>query len=449
MITVRKNSFATCRFYNSCSSENPRSSGRLQLRPYFGHFSGTWITFDIRKSLNSAGNHKIKVKVEGSRDSTSIHLRTHQSSLDLTKSVTRVKIKDLCLQYVHATKLPNIELHHSPKSLAFLCEKTILLNLNEIDSSVLPPVSFSHLNPRTFSTQNIVVKVWFGSSSCLTRMVRMKVRQGISVAELQWMLCGKLHVKIEPSKLNIYEYKSMEKLSESSYLDPSQVILHCVVLPSNHRDSIIVSLVGKHMEQIRVDSEDMTLDQFQKKIKEKFGLLPSSFIFIPQVIRNVNVSRCGQVAMSAVLNKSTLYLIDSRRRNLPLVDNTPLASLKYEQLNMSKLTMSELNLFSSNLVRAYEVTGPTIPISYRTSTSVGRGEYALISNRMHAISINLSWSIRTLLRYIEEISHFPCENICYKSSTLPHASLLEEHFADRHWKACSTDNVVDGAPVVF
>lgn len=450
--SVRKNSFATCRIYNSCGSggsgENLRSSGRIQLMPYFGHFSGKWITFDIRKSLNSTGNHKIKVKIEGCQDSSSIHLRTHQPYLDLTKSVTRVKIKDLCLQYVHATKPPSLEFHHNPKTLAFLCEKTILLNLNEIDSSVLPPVSFSHLKPSTFSTQDIIIKVWFGSSSCLTRMERMKVRQGMSVAELQWMLCSRLPVKIEPSKLNLYEYKSMEKLSENSYLDPSQVIFHCVVLPSTHRDSIIVSLVGQHIEQVKVDSEAMTLNQFQEKIKEKFGLLSSSFIFIPQVFRNMKVSMCGRVAMSAVLDKSTLSLIDSRRRNLPLVDSIPLASLKYEQLNMSKLTLSELSLFSSNLVCAYEVTGPTIPISYRTSTSVGRGEYALISDHLHAISINLGWSIRTLLRYIEEISHFPCENICYKESTLPHASLLQEYFADKNWK---TDRIefMDAPIVVY
>lgn len=447
--SVRNNSFATCRVYSNCGSdENRRWSGRLQLRPYFGHFSGLWVTFDIRRSLNSGGNHKIKVRIEGCPDSrtSSINLR-HQSSLDLTKSVTRVKIKDLCLQYVHSTKPPNIEFQHNPCSLAFLCEKKVLLNLNEIDSSILPPLLFSHLNPSTFSTQDVIIKVWFGSSRCLTRIERMKVRQGISVAELQWMLCRKLVVKIEPSKLDIYDYKSMEKLSETSYLTPHQAIFHCVVLPSIHRDSIIVSLVGRDIGQIKVESRDLTLNQFQSKIKETFGLLSSSFIFIPQVYRSKNVRKCNHVAMSAVLDKSTLPLIDNKRRNLPLIDNTPLTLLEYEELNMSKLTLSELSLFSSNLVCAYEVTGPTIPISYRTSTTVGKGEFSLISDRLHAISINLTWSVQTLLRYIEEISHFPCENIYYRESVLPHTSLLQQYFADQHWRTKSTDQI-DGAPIV-
>ena len=154
--------------------------------------------------------------------------------------------------------------------------------------------------------------------------------------------------------------------------------------------------------------------------------------------------------MSVVLDGSTLSLIDSRRRNLPIIDSTPLTMLKYEQLDMSKLKISELNLLSSTLVYAYEVTGPTIPISYRTSTSVGKGEYALISDRLHAISINLSWSIRTLLKYIEEISHFPCEDISYGGSIIPHSSILQQCFAGNHWRIKDTDQIefMEGAPRV-
>ena len=442
-------SFAICHI-SSGSDGNLRSSGRLQFRPYFGHFSGMWIDFDVRKNLSSAGNHKIKIKIEGCQDS-SIHLRlrAQQPSLDLTKSVTRSKLKDLCLQYIHAIKSPNLKLQHGPKSLAFLCEKIILLNLNEINSSVLPPVSFSHLKPSTFLTQDVIIKVWFGSSSCPTKMERMKIRQGISVAELQWMLCNKLPGQIEPSKLDIYEYKSMEKLSESSYLTPKQVIFHCVAMPSTHRDSIILSLIGHGIEKIDVEPCNTTLNQFQNAIKQKFGLQASSYIFLPQIDQSKKISH---VAMSAVLDKSTLSLIDSRRRNLPIVDSIPLTLLKYDQLDMYKMTLSELNLFSANIVHAYEVTGPTIPISYRTSTSVGRDEYALISDCLHVVSINLTWSIRTLLKYIEEISHFPCEDIDYKGSILPHTSLLHQYFTNSTWKTKGkvTDHIefIDNVPKI-
>ncbi len=215
-------SFAACHI--TCGSEeNLRSSGKLQLKPYFGHFSGIWITFDVRKNLDFAGNHKIKVKVKGCRNPTSIHLRalpTLQPSLiDLAKSVTRLKLKDICLQYVHSLKPPKLELKHTPQRLAFLCEKKVLLNLNEIDSSVLPP------------------------------------------------------------NLDMYEYSSMEKLPENSYLTPSQINFHCVVLPVNHQDSIIVSLVGQCIEQIKVEPcNHMTLNQFQNKI----WIAPIKFYFHSQ-----------------------------------------------------------------------------------------------------------------------------------------------------------------------
>ena len=421
-------SFATCHI--SCRSEgNVRSVGRLQIKPYFGYFSGCWITFDVRKSLDSAGNHKIKVKIDGCKCPSSIYLRTHQPLLDLSKSATKLKLKDLCFQYVHSTKAPNFNFTRNPSSLVFLCERKVLLSLNEINPAILPQVSFSHLNP---NVQDIIVKVWSGSSNYPTRIERMKVKQGISISELKWILCYKLSIGIEPSKLDIHEYRTVEKLSDDAYLASDQALFHCVVVPSIQRDSIIVCLVDQDIEEIKMDPHDMTLNQFQAKIKEKFALHPSSFVFIPQAFKNEK--RCNEVTMSAVLEKSTLPLIDSKRRNLPIVGSIPLTLLKYEQLDMYKLELCKLNLLSSNLVYVYEVTGPTIPILLRTSTSCGKGEYALISDRPHAVSINLNWPVRTLLKYLEEISHFPCEDISYGGSLLPHDSLLSGFFSGCSWR---------------
>ena len=439
-------SFASCHF--TCGSEeNTRSSGKLQLKPYFGHFSGSWMTFDVRKNLDFAGNHKIRVKIEGYLNSTSIHLRALKPVLDFSKSATRLKLKEICLQYVHSLKPPKFELKHSPQKLVFLCERKVLLNLNDIDTSVLPPTFFSHLNPVKFLTQDVHIKVWFGSSSFPTIMERMKVKQGILISELQWMLCNKLPVKVEPSKLDMYEYWNIEKVSENSYLSPNQVNFHCVVLPDNHQDSIVVSVVGHGIEQIKL-GKNMTLNEFQHKIKEKFGLHPSSFIFIPSLF---NSSNFRQIAMSAVLDKSTVWLLDNCKRNLPMVDNIPLISSPCEKLEAFNCTLTELNLLSSNLVYVYEVTGPTIPIFYRSSTSVGKGEYALISDRLHAVSINLSWSVRTLLKYIEDISHFPCEDISYKGSILPLSSLLGEYFTNCCWKVKGNNitDMTEGVPKVI
>lgn len=437
------NSFANY----SYSGGNQRSSGRLTVRPYFGHFSGLWITFDIRKSTNSAGNQKVKIKIEGCRCPSPIYLRTHQPVLDLSKPDAQLQLKEICLQYAHAADVPQIQLQKNPRSLSFLCEKQILLNLNKVNSAILPQVSFSHLNPETFESQDVIIKIWFGSSSFPTRIERMKVKQGLSIAELKWMLCSKLSnlVTLSPLKLDIYDYRSMEKISDTTYLVPHQTIFHCVAQPPIHRDSIIVSLMGQDIDEIQV-SHNMTLNHFQAKIKEKFSLQPSSFIFIPKVFQSKKLCHRNEVTMSAVVEKSTLSLIDSKRRNLPIVDSIPLTLLKYEEIDMFKTMLPELDLLSSNLIYVYEVTGPTIPLTFRTSTSVGsRSEFALISDRAHAVSINLSWSVQTLLKFIEEISHFPCGDISYRGEILPHSSLLSQFFTGCSWKckgqSCLTQDI--------
>ena len=432
-------SFATCHFH-CASEENTRSSGKLYLRPYFGHFSGIWVTFDVRKKLDSARNYKIRVKIDGYHSPYPFYLHLRCGISDLTQPVARRILKDTCLKYVHKFEPPNLMLNHEPKSLLFLCERTILLNLNELNLSVLPSISFSHLKPSTFSTQDLFIKIWYGLSTFPTKIKRMKVRQGISIAEIQWMICGKLSVQTEPSNLELYEYSSTNKLSENSYLSPHQVMFHCIVLSSIDRDSIVVSLAGQNIEQIKVD-QCMTLNQFQAKVREKFALDSSSYIYFPSVCRNKNVSHCNQITMSAFLDVSTVPLIHSKQRNLPLVDGIPLSILKYENLDMYKLKISDLGLLSSNLVHAYEVTGPTIPITFRTATNIGKGEFALISDRPHAVSINLDWSVQILLKYIEEICHFPCENIVYEGNTLPHSALLKRYFANLHWQTKQSNKV--------
>ncbi len=74
-----------------------------------------------------------------------------------------------------------------------------------------------------------------------------------------------------------------------------------------------------------------------------------------------------------------MSLVDSKQRNLPFIDKLPFSSLKYNEIDMYKLTVHELNLLSSNLVQVYEITGPTIPIVLRAAKNVGKGEIVLIS----------------------------------------------------------------------
>ena len=409
---------------------------RLQIRPYFGHFSGLWVTFDARtNSSSSFGSSKVRVKVEGCSSSSYLHLRYDRHSLSVSQSSMQAAMRDLSLKYVHSLEPPSMIMNRSPSTLSFLCERKILLNLNELNTLVLPSVSFSHLQPSLLCTQDIFVKVWSGLSSCPTTMLRIKIKKTMLVAELQWMIWNRIETlsKFDPSSLEIYEYSSTDKLSETEYLKPNQVAFHCILASSIDRDSIVVSLVGQGIEQIKV-KPSMTLDRFQEEVRKKFKLDSSSYLYFPSICRNKVVSSSNRVAMSIPLEQSTISLINGKQRCLPLIDNMPLNLLKYHQIHMYKFTVNDLGLLSSNLVHVYDVAGPTIPIVFRAATNVGKGEFVLISERAHAVSINLQWTVLTLLKYLEDVTHFPCANISYQGSVLPRSELLEVHFQTQNWQ---------------
>ena len=429
------------------------SSRKLQIRPYFGHYSGMWVTFVRSSSNSSVGGSKVRVKIEGSsKSSYSLHLCYDRHSLELAQSAMQTALMDMCLKFVHGLEPPTMVLNRNPSSLSFLCEKTILLNLNELDTSVLPSISFSHLNPNSTCMQDAFVKVWSGLSSCPTTMVRIKVKKGMLVAEFQWMIWNRLQTlsQFDLPSLELYEYSSTEKLSENTYLKPNQVAFHCILASSIDRDSIVVSLVGQGIEQIKV-KPSMTLEQLQDEVKKKFILDSSSYLYFPSICQNKNAANSNCVAMSTVLDGSTLPLIDSKQRCLPLIDGIPLNLLKYSKIAMYTLTISDLGLLSSNLVRAYEVAGPTIPILFRAATDVGKSEFVLISERLNAISINLQWTVLTFLKYLEDVSHFPCVNITYKGSILQQTELLDRYFHEQVWQTkrnCSKIEFLNDVPKV-
>ncbi len=408
---------------------------RLQIRPYFGHFSGVLVTFDARiNSSSSYGSSKVRVKVEGCSSSTYLQLRYDKHSPAAYQSSMQTALREMSLKFVHTLEQPSVMVNRSPSSLSFLCEKKILLHLNELDTSVLPSISFSHLQPRSCCT-DVFIKVWSGLSSSPTAILRMKIRKSMLVAELKWMIWSRLEIlgKFDPSSLELYEYGSAEKVLETEYLKPNQVAFHCILASSIDRDSIVVSLVGQGIEQIKVKSS-MTLERFQEEVRRKFHLNSSSYLYFPSICKKKLVSATNRICMSIPLEASTMSLVDSKQRNLPFIDKLPFSSLKYNEIDMYKLTVHELNLLSSNLVQVYEITGPTIPIVLRAAKNVGKGEFVLISECAHVVSINLQWTVQTLLKYLEDVSHFPCANISFQGSVLPHSEVLQRIFLTKNWE---------------
>ena len=414
---------------------------RLQIKPYFGHFSGMWVTFDARtNSCTSSGSSRVRVKVEGCSTSSYLHLRYDRHSLAASLSTMQAALRDMCLKYVHSLEQPISIINRSPSSLAFLCEKKILLHLNELNTMVLPSALFSHLKPSLQFTEDVYVKVWTGLSSCPTTMLRIKIKKNMLVAELQWMIWCKLEIlsKFDPSSLELYEFSSAEKLSEIEYLKPNQVAFHCIVASFIDRDSIVVSLVGQGIEQIKV-KPSLTLAKFQDEVRKTFKLNGSSYLYFPSICKNKLIASTNSIAMSIPLETKTASSIDTRQMHLPLINNLSWNVLKSDELDMYKLTVSDLNLLSSNLIHVYDITGPTIPISFRAATNVGKGEFVLISEQVHAVSINLQWTVLTLLKYLEDVSHFPCVNISYQGSVLPHSDILELYFHMKNWHLKNKD----------
>ena len=408
---------------------------RLLLKPYFGHYSDMWVTFEVSSSLPSDNITQVEVTVEGCSKPLSFHLGFDKHSLDVAQSAIEIALKGMCLKFVYGFQPPAMNLNRPPSSLSFLCERMIVLNLTELNPSVLPSILFSHLNPCTSSTRDVFVKVWSGASSCPPTILRMRIKKGMLVAEFQWMIWNRLekNSQFDLTGFALYENSSTEKLLEKSYLKLNQVLFHCIKT-SIDRDSIIISLVGQDIKQIKVKSS-MTLNRFQEKVRRKFSLDSASFLYFPRIFHKKHASHSSQVTMRAVLDTATVGLIDNKRRRLPIINGIPLNLLKYDKIDMYKLTISDLDLLSSHLVPVYEVTGPTIPIEFRALVpDAARSDFVLIADGLHAVSINLQWSVLTLLKYLEDVSFLPCVNLSYRGSILPQTELLNGYFHGQLWE---------------
>jgi len=148
--------------------------------------------------------------------------------------------------------------------------------------------------------------------------------------------------------------------------------------------------------------------------------------------------------MTAPLNDTTISLIDSMNRTLPIVDGMPSLQmgLNYKKLPLYKMTISDLGLLKSSPVIVLEVTGPTIPVAFKTiqgdlSNALAQQDsnFVLISYSMrpHALCVNPSWTIDTLLKYIECVSGFPCAHIHIGKVVLEPNDTVESHLTSRSW----------------
>lgn len=434
-------------------------SEKLRMMPYFGRFSGRCLLFELKRSSTSGTLVSIRVKLECTDGEPvqrplatlyhTVNVRSEKQSLNICERQKAIRTDgfcDRCITFAHeAVHPPEVELQLDdgtlcPPSLSFLCERKILLHMGEISSSNLP-YKFNHLNPRMTDYRDVFIRVWSHQlQEC--SMLRMKIRPRTLILELQWMVCCRLSLASNPTCIEFYQADSLDSISPHSKWQPNLGVLHCIVKPSNQEDGIapdgsfplVVSVIGHGINQVKV-FPTMTLHQFQEEIRSIFSLQPRSFIYFPAIFQNLqgkSISKSA-VRMSAAIDGSTLTLIDSKKAKLPIVNGVPSALVNYEQVPLYQMSIVDLGILKSAPVKAFEVTGPTIPLTYKSTQDQSNKDFVIVSERSHAISVNPHWTVATLLKYIECVSGFPCKHLCLRDSIFPMDSTLKLHLTGRNW----------------
>ncbi len=442
--------------FAGCCTGSKAYPQRMTIRPFFGIYAGSLLTFDIKRSSSPDMRMltiRVSIQEEGSdtkKALTRVFVSRNKRSGQEDSSQNSVSLKDRCIAFANAvdtdSKTEDIaSACKQPSSLFFLCQKHVLLHLGEINPNALPKTeTFEALKLQ--STRNIFIRVYQVEEDLI---LRMRVKTSMSINELKWMICGRLpSVSVHPSCLSLYEFGCIDVLSSEAILQPNQSLLHCTIdhkLPvlsprcakphfvTRQPCRYMISLIGQDIDSIVADPST-TLYKFQELVKSKFNLKPSSYIYFSNIGRTSKSEECGSIKMSTIIDKSTISFIDSMRRNLPIVDGVPLAMSKYEKLSIYCKTISSLGITSSSPVIAFEVTGPTIPISFRAAVQDrGNFNYSVVSDRVHAVSVNPSWTICTLLKYVECISKIPCVGISLESLALPVECNVSTHLTCRCW----------------
>lgn len=449
---VARSTLQTSAFFQSERKRSAADYDKFRMMPYFGRFAGQCLVFELKRSSSTL--ICVRVKVESAdvhRQLTTLYhtVNNRYISCEEQKASIITGVKDRCIRFAHETVYPPeveselIEIARRPPPLTFLCERKILLHMGEMNSSNLP-YKYSHLNPWMVEYQDVFIHVWSCQLHQDCFMLRMKVKPKILTQELQWMVCNRVPLVSNPVCIELYQADSLGNLSPHNTLPPNQSVLHCIVKPSptsTHEDNIgdknfplVVSVIGHGINQVNVYSA-MTLHQFQNEVRSKFSLQPHSFIYFPAISLSLQgrLMSKSAVRMSAIIDGSTLALVDSKKAKLPIINGVPSALVNYEQVPLYQMSILDVGLLNSAPVLAFEVTGPTIPLVFKTIQDQSHKDFVMVSEHPHAISVNPHWTVTTLLKYVECVSGFPCKHLCLRENTFPPDSTLKFHLTCKNW----------------
>ena len=251
---------------------------------------------------------------------------------------------------------------------------------------------------------------------------------------------------------------------------------------------LVVSLVGSGMQNIQVDLE-MSMKEFDTLLRSKFKLRDDSFLiirsdddFAPQYAaddnwkctypfsvpdssfgaglrrsfkrmsrmrgdnrltqsqRGPNTSAIHDNMSLSPLMAKVVILLSSNARQFPSNSGKYSLSIQelYDSMPMYRLSLNQCGIHPYSIVQVFEVTGPSIPITFRVVsdyTAANEGatlslqDSALRTRLANIMDINPSWSVDTFLQYVDAIispaSGVRRKRLCLKESYIEDSDNLD------------------------
>ena len=403
---------------------------KLIMYPYFGHFAGQRLYFDLKRSVE---HNLMTIKVR--TDDQVIAVLHHRHGR------RKETVRDQCIKFAHEATTHLVT--HQPPSLSFMSEQVINLHLNEIPYKILPPRYRA-----AFTGCDRIVRIHVHPRQIHNQIITMKLKPHLSMRELQWMISKRLNLD-NPSAITLYLEDSLEPLSATAPLNDSHADIVCIIAPTAQQLrgsvepgplSVCVSIIGKGVDEVNV-FHHTTLFEFEQAVKHKFGLKKDSFLYLPDVLSSHNGSSNSYcpLRMHAVLDSSTstALLLHHEKRSFPILYGHLSVSEQetLQSLLLYKMTVSELDLLKSGPVIGFEVSGPTIPIKLKTMNDLNSNptEFSVISVRPHAVSVNPEWTISVLIKFLTCISGFPCSKMTIADKVLSDSLNVDSQMLNQSW----------------
>ena len=414
------------------SHRNKNNTGFV-IYPYFGRFAGQWVTCEIDQGCKTTQLPRIQIKVDGKLICSSYYTK-------------RDSFRDDCILKVHEAQDETSGILPTPPSLSFLCERQIIL-CGSVPGLPVPLTVANKIH--STSKQDIFVRIWPRElaqhvscvSSFTESVLKLRVPMRISLSELEWVVCAKLRLPNPPGVI-FYKPDGIRQLFSRCPVLSDQTELDCFVRKAapHPRDACVrmgvecrvlpVSVIGKGIEEVPVQS-DMTLLQFETAVVRQFGLFSHSFLFFPFFLSLMN--RIGLKMFCSATRKSAVSLINPSTHKFPTY-MIPGMNLNYKCLPFYQKSICELGLLSlDEPIFCFDVTGPTIPLSFRAMGSTSDRSYLVqysVENRV--VSINSEWTGDTLLKYITTLSGLFYRRLVVDDRSIPLDAVIGP-YVKREW----------------